>query len=344
MILGRRRTTRDVERGGSAATASGATMTAGGSTVTAGPAAPDAALPGRARRSARTRSRERWFYLLVSPWLVGLVVLQLVPFVAATALGFTSWEPPLAPRWVGLDNLAALAGDGRFARAIVNTAVYGAFTVVPALAIGLGIALLLGGIRRGGTLLRSTVLMPAILAGVATALLWGWILNPRYGLLDAVLGLAGIDGPAWLRDPAWAMAGMVLIGWWNVGINVVVYLVALGAVPRELLDAAALDGAGRMARFRFITWPALLPITFYLAMVNAIAASQVFTPIYVLTRGGPDDATLTTALYVYQAAFGSGQLGYASAMAIVVFLGVVALTGVAFRVAGRRVPFLGADA
>jgi multiple sugar transport system permease protein len=185
--------------------------------------------------------------------------------------------------------------------------------------------------------------MPAVIAGVATALMWGWIFNPRYGLLDGILGLAGIAGPAWLRDPAWALPSMMLIGLWNVGINVVVYLAALGTVPRELHDAAALDGAGAVGRFRHVTWPALLPITFYLAIVNAIGASQVFTPTYVLTGGGPDDATLTTALYIYQTAFAYGELGYASAMAIVVFVAVLALTAVGFRFGGRRVPYLGAE-
>ena len=115
-------------------------------------------------------------------------------------------------------------------------------------------------------------------------------------------------------------------------------------MPRELHDAAALDGAGATARFRYVTWPALLPVTFYLAIVNAIAASQIFTPSYVLTRGGPGDATLTTALYTYQTAFAYGRLGYASMMAVLVFLAVLVLTAIQFRVVGRRVPYLGADA
>jgi ABC-type sugar transport system permease subunit len=263
--------------------------------------------------------------------------------IGAAVLAFASWEPPLAPRWVGLDNLTSLAADPRFAAAVVNTIVYGLATVIPGLALGLGLAMLLGGIRRGGTALRSTVFMPAIVAGVATALMWGWVLNPRFGLLNTLLGLIGIDGPAWLRDAAWAMPSMILIGLWNVGINVVVFLAALSTVPRELHEAAALDGAGAVARFRAVTWPALLPVTFYLAIVNAIAASQVFTPSYVLTGGGPDDATLTTALYIYQVAFARGQLGYASAMAVLVFVAVLALTGLAFRSVGRRVAYLGAD-
>ena len=306
------------------------------------------ARPGTTVRPApsirgRDRSRERWFYLLVAPWLFGLVVLQVLPMLAAAGLSFAEWEPPIAPRWVGLDNVAELVADPRFGSAVVNTLVYGIATVVPGLAIGLGLALLLGPLRRGGTILRTTVFLPAVVAGVATALMWGWVFNPRYGLIDGLLGIVGLQGPSWLRDPAWAMPAMIVIGLWNVGVNVILYIAALGTVPPELHDAAALDGAGSVSRFRYVTWPALLPVTFYLAIVNAIAASQIFTPSYVLTRGGPDDATLTTALYTYQTAFGYGRLGYASAMAIVVFIAVLLLTAIGFRVAGRRVPYLGAE-
>src|SRR4029077_184065 len=169
------------------------------------------------------------------------------------------------------------------------------------------------------------------------------ILNPRFGLLNAILGLVGIRGPAWLQDPAWAMPALIVIGLWNVGVNVVVYLAALSTVPRDLLEAAALDGAGAMARFWAVTWPGLPPITFYLGIVNAIGAFQVFTPTYLLTGGGPDHATLTLALYTYQNAFRFGQIGYASALALGMVVVIVGLTAFQFRVLGRRVAYLGAD-
>lgn len=299
--------------------------------------------PGSGLR-LRLRPRERWFYLLAAPWLVGFVALQLLPVLGATGLALTRWEPPLTPEWVGLGNFVALAADPRFATAVLNTVVYGLGTVIPGLAVGLLLALLLGGLRRGGTLLRATVFLPAVVSGVATALMWGWIFNPRFGLLDALFGVVGLDGPAWLRDPAWAMPAMILMGIWNVGVNVVIYTAALGAVPRDLHEAAALDGAGSAARFRHVTWPALTPVTFYLMVVNAIAAFQLFTPTYLLTGGGPDDATLTTALYTYRTAFDAGQLGLASAMTVVVFAAVLLLTATQFRVLGRRVTYAGADA
>jgi multiple sugar transport system permease protein len=288
-------------------------------------------------------TRERWFYLLISPWLIGLVFLQLLPLVSTALLSLTRWEPPVPPAFVGLGNFASLVADDRFLHSLYNTAVYAVATVVPGLIIGLGLAMLLRSFRRGSAVAQATVVLPAVVAGVATALMWGWIFNPRFGLLNGLLALVGIDGPAWLRDPAWAMPAMVLMGIWNIGVNVVIYIAALNTVPRDLHEAAQLDGAGRVARFWNVTWPALTPITFYLAVVNAIAAFQVFTPAYLLTGGGPEDATLTTALYTYETAFSSGQLGYASAMTLVVLGLIVLLTVGQFRFAGRRVEYSIAD-
>jgi len=289
------------------------------------------------------RPRERWFYLLIGPWLIGLVVFQAAPVAGAAALAFAEWSPPLPIQWVGTANVEAMLADPSFWQALGNTLVYGVGTVVPGLAIGLGLAILLRGQRRGGSILRGAVFLPAVVSGVATALVWGWILNPRFGLLNALLGLVGIQGPAWLRDPAWAMPALIVMGLWNVGINVIVYLAALNAVPRELHEAAALDGAGRAGRFRHVVWPALTPVTFYLAIVNAIGAFQVFTPTYLLTGGGPESSTLTLALYTYQNAFAYGQLGYASALALALVAGLVALTALLFRLAGRRVAYVGAE-
>ncbi|MEW5990231.1 MAG: sugar ABC transporter permease [Chloroflexota bacterium] len=303
--------------------------------------------PGVARRrpwrAPVLRPRERWFYLLIAPWLVGLVVFQAAPITGAAALAFAEWAPPLPIEWVGSANLELMLRDPVFWQSLANTLVYSVGTVVPGLALGLGLALLLRGQRRGGTVLRGAVFMPVVISGVATALVWGWILNPRFGLLNALLGLAGVQGPAWLQDPGWAMPALIVMGLWNVGVNVIVYLAALNAVPRELHEAAALDGAGRAGRFRHVVWPALTPITFYLAIVNAIGAFQVFTPTYLLTGGGPDGSTLTLALYTYQNAFGYGRLGYASALSLALVAALVALTVLQFRLAGRRVAYVGAD-
>ena len=187
--------------------------------------------------------------------------------------------------------------------------------------------------------------MPAVVAGVATALMWGWVLNPRFGLLDGLLGIVGIEGPAWLRDPAWAMPAMVLIGLWNVGVNVVVYIAALGTVPRELHDAAAARrrGLGRALPVRDLARPAaghLLPRHRQrdrrLAGLHADLRPDPRRP----GRRDADDR----AVHRTRRRSPTGRLGYASAMAMVVFVAVLASTAVLFRFGGRRVPYLGADA
>ncbi len=295
------------------------------------------------RRSWALTSNERWFVLFAAPWLVGFIVLQLGPLLASVALAFTDWLPPAPPRFIGLDNFAALASDGRFVHALHNTTIYALFTVVPGLAIGLAVALVLQGRGAARAGMRAAVFLPAVVAGVATTFMWGWVLNPRSGMVNGLLALFGIRGPAWLDDPAWAMPAIVLMGLWNVGVNVVVYAAALNNVRHDLLEAVLLDGGGAWARFRHVVWPALTPVTFYLAIVSAVAAFQVFTPTYVLTGGGPDDATLTTALYTYQEAFGAGRLAYASAMNVVLLVLVLALTFVHFRFGERRVVYGAAE-
>lgn len=292
--------------------------------------------PG-SRPGPLARRRERWFYLLIGPWLIGLVLLQAGPILAGVLLTFGEWPVPQAPRWVGLDNLTELAHDGRFWQTLGNTAVYAVGTVVPGLLVGLGLALLVRRPRRGIGTFRLLFFLPVVVSGVATALLWGWLLNPRFGLAEQGLRMLGIDGPAWFHDPAWAMPALILMSLWSVGVTMLVYVAALNAVPGELHDAAAIDGAGRRGRFRHVTWPLISPVTLYLVVVNVVGAFQVFTPIHLLTGGGPDGATLTLPVHIYQTAFAHGRLGYASALATVLFLLVLALTAVLFRVAGRRV-------
>lgn len=275
--------------------------------------------------------------LLVAPWLIGFVVFQAGPIGVSFLLSLGEWPIPQPPVWVGLDNVQELVVDPLFWRTLANTAVYAAGTVVPGLLIGLGLAMLVRRPRRGVGVFRLVFFLPVLISGVATALLWGWLLNPRFGLAEQALAVLGVDGPAWFFDPAWAMPALILMGLWNVGVTMLVYIAALDAVPGELHDAAAIDGAGRWGRFRHVSWPVLTPVTFYLAVVMTVGAFQVFTPIQLLTGGGPDGATLTLPVYIYQNAFAFGRLGYASALATVLFVVVAGLTLVLFRVAGRRV-------
>lgn len=299
----------------------------------------------RWRRGSRlgpvARVRERWFYLLIIPWLLGFVFFQGGPLLAVVAMSFAEWPLPQPPRFVGLENFAALGQDPLFVRSMANTIYYAAGLVPSGLAVGLALALALREPRRGVRLARTIVFLPAVLSGVATALLWSWVFNPRFGLANRLLAMVGIDGPGWLHSEAWAMPTLILLGLWGVGVNMVVYLAALETVPTELYEAARLDGAGPWGRFRHVSWPLLSPVTFYLGVVNVVGAFQVFTPTYVLTGGGPNDATLTLPLYLYQNAFAYGRLGYAAALAVALLAFVGLLTLAQFRAFERRVFYLG---
>ncbi len=287
------------------------------------------------------RRRECWFYLLVSPWLVGFALFQGGPILWAALLSLAHWPLPLAPRFVGLAQYRALAADALFARTLANTITYVLGTVPAGVALGLGLALLLQRERRGVGLLRGLFFLPVIVPGVAMAFVWGWVFNPRYGAVNALLAAVGLHGPGWLYDEAWAMPTLVLMSLWSVGPNMLVYLAALEDLPRELHEAATLDGAGRWARFRGVTWPLLSPITFFLLVANLVGAFQAFTPGYALTRGGPNNATMTLSLYVYFNAFVWGRLGYASALAMVLFGLTLLSTLAVFRLAERSVFYAG---
>jgi multiple sugar transport system permease protein len=307
---------------------------------------------GQSRKRRRNRSslgplakrRERWFYLLIAPWIVGFVLFQAGPIVGAFLLSFADWPLPQPPSFAGLANFRTLFSDPLFGRTLFNTVYYALGTVPAGIALGLGLALLLNRRRRGTYLFRTVFFLPAVVSGVATVLLWGWVFNSRYGMANALLAQIGIQGPSWLQDEAWAMPALILMNLWNVGINMVVYLAALQGVPLELREAAALDGAGWWARFWNVTWPLISPVSFFLLVANLIGAFQVFTPTYILTRGGPNNSTLTLPLYIYFNAFSWGRLGYASALAVVLSASVLVLTLIQFRFAERWVFYTGGEA
>jgi len=297
----------------------------------------------RNRAGNLARRRERWFYLLISPWLAGFLLFQLTPMVSVFWLSFYEWPFPRAPYFVGFAHVAALFADPLFGRTLFNTLYYAAGTVPAGIALGLALALLLGGGVRGARFLRPLFFLPVIVSGVATTLLWGWIFNPKYGLANNLLGLIGVRGPAWFHDENWAMPALILMSLWSVGINMVVYLAALQNVPRELQEAARLDGAGGWARFMHVIWPLISPATFYLMIVNLIGAFQVFTPMYILTRGGPDHATLLLPLYIYLNVFSYGKMGYGAALSCAALAVILALTLAQFRLARGWVFYAGGE-
>jgi len=282
-------------------------------------------------RLTASRREAITFYLTISPWLIGFVAFTLVPMVISLYLGFTRWDLFSSPRWVGLENYARMANDKLFWQALKVTTIY-TLTYVPAEMIGgLSLALLVNQKVRGVGGFRTIFYLPSVLAGVAYVVLWMWIFNPQGGLLNTLLGYVGIQGPRWLIDPNWALPSLLLMTFWGWGRAMVIYLAGLQGVPSELYEAAAIDGAGDWAKLRRITIPMITPTILFTLILSVISTFQTFTSAFVATNGGPLDATLFYVLYIYRQAFQFFRMGYAAAMAWVLFLIVLTLTLILFR-------------
>lgn len=275
--------------------------------------------------SARFWKKNGTGYLFIAPWLIGFALLQAWPFLASMGLSLTSYDIISPPRWVGFENYRTLfLDDAQFWQSLGVTLRYGAVAVPLGVLVGVGLALLLNLPIRGQTLFRTLFYLPSIMPQVATAVLFAWILNPELGLANGLLKLVGVTGPAWLQDPKWAPWTLVMIAMWGVGGSMVIYLAGLKDVPVQLHEAALIDGAGAFTRLRTVTLPMLSPVIFFNVVMGVIGSFQAFTEAYVMTRGGPDGATTFYALYLFQRAWTFGDMGYACAMAWVLFV-VIAL-------------------
>jgi len=282
-----------------------------------------------------TARRQLQGLAFASPWLIGFTLFIGGPIAASAFYSFTDFNLFQSPDFVGLDNFRAMLDDERFTRSLLNTL----YLTVVGVPLGLGLALLvalaLNADVRGRALYRAVVYLPTIIPIVVATYLWRWLLNAQYGYVNRIIGVFGVDGPTWLEDPAWTKPAVVLMGLWTVGGTAVIYLAALQDVPAERYEAAALDGAGAWARFRYVTWPALTPVTLFQLVVGVIAGMQIFAQPYLLTQsrlnqaaGGPDDSLLTYGTYVFQNAFVHLKMGYASALGWVLFLVTMAITAV----------------
>ncbi|MFI8526238.1 carbohydrate ABC transporter permease [Promicromonospora sukumoe] len=283
----------------------------------------------------RQQTISAWTFLAVPVAL--FVVFLLLPVVMAIGLSLTDYSVIGDFEWVGLDNYARIAGDPIFWVAVRNTALYTVLYVPAGLLVALGTALLLNRSTRVARVFRTLFYIPVVSSTVATAAIWFWLLNPQYGLLNAVLGWFGIDGPAWLYESRWAMIAIVMMSVWaGFGANMIIYLGALQGVPRELTDAARVDGAGAYRVFWHVTRPAISRATFLILTLLLIAAFQVFDQAYVLTKGGPGNSTLTLVYYIYDRGFGRLEMGYASALSFVLFLVILVFSVANARATGRE--------
>jgi multiple sugar transport system permease protein len=300
------------------------------------------ALPQTRRRFSRVARERAEFYLAIAPWIVGFVGFTGGPILASIYFSFTDWNVLTAPRWVGLDNYRELiAVDPIFWVALYNTAFYTVGHVPLTLAVALGAALLVNRRVPFIPFFRTVYYLPTVTAGVAVSILWLWIFNPEFGLVNYALGMVGIQGPGWLFSKEWAKPALIIMSAWGFGEAMVILLAGLQGVPEHLYEAARIDGAGTWAEFRHVTLPMVSPVIFFVLVVSIINSFQVFTNVWVMTRGGPADATLMYVLQMYLKAFSDLKMGYTSAMAWILFAIVLALTLLQFRFANRWVYYEG---
>ncbi len=287
------------------------------------------------------RKEQRAAYLFLSPWLIGLILFWLVPIVASLLLSFSEWNIIGDIEWVGLDNYRDMIDDRTFWVSIRVTLKYLILSVPLYIGAGLLLSLVLNLKIRGINVFRTILFLPAVLSGVAVAVLWVALLNPDVGALNELLRSIGIDDPPrWLDSPTWAVPSVVLVGMWGIGGGAIIYLAGLQNISAQLYEAALLDGAGAWQRFRYVTLPMITPTLLFVLLTSLIEAFQVFDLAYVLSRGGTQgigDSLQFYLINLYNEAFVNGEYGYASALAWVLVLAAAAVILVIFRTSGRWV-------
>lgn len=271
------------------------------------------------------------FYLAIAPWLVGFILFTAGPMLISLWTSFTDWDLLTDPQWVGLENYRSLATDPTFIQSIKVTLAYTAAYVPLDLVGGLLLALLVRPRLRGIGIYRTIFYLPTVFSGVAFVVVWLWMLNPNGGLINLVLRWFGIEGPRWLLDPKYALWSLVMMSFWGWGRSMALYLGGMQSIPGELYEAAAMDGAGSFRQFFKITLPLLSPIIFFNLVLSIISTFQSFTSAFVATNGGPLDSTLFLVLYIYRQAFEYFHMGYAAALAWVLFAIILVLTLVLLR-------------
>jgi multiple sugar transport system permease protein len=272
-------------------------------------------------------------YIFISPNIIVFAAFMLFPILFAFYMSFHEWSLIGVPQFNGLDNYVRMVHDELFWQSLGHTVVFTAGTVPTSIALGLAAAMLLNRELPARGLLRSVIFLPVIVSGVVTALVAAWIFNDNYGVINSLLKAAGLEPIPWLSSPTWAMPSLIITTLWiRIGFCMVVYLAGLQGIPSEYYDAAQVDGASGWRQFRHITWPLLVPTTFLLLVINVIFSFHVFDLIYVMTGGGPGFSTTVLVQYIYESAFASREMGYASAMGIVLYLLIVVLTVFQWRV------------
>ncbi len=287
-----------------------------------------------------------WGYLFISPWLLGFLIFTAGPMLTSLYLSFCKYDLHTLT-WVGTKNYEVLLtrdAGGLFWKSLTNTALYVLFSVPIGLTGSLLVAMLLNQKVKGIALFRTLFYLPSLVPAVASALIWQWVFHPDAGLLNYGLGRVGVDGPDWLQDPKTALSSLIIMSLWGIGGGrMIIFLAGLQGISDELYEASSLDGAGAWHQFRHVTIPMLSPTIFFNLVLGIIGSFQVFTSAYVMTGGGPNNATLMYVLYLYRNAFVYFKLGKASAMAWILFVILLVFTIIQFKSASKWVYYEGAE-
>lgn len=293
------------------------------------------------RHLPRHRGQLAWAALFVGPAVLGFLFFKLVPILASFFIALTNWTVANSPSFVGTANFERLIQDRLFWKSLQVTAYYAVFSVPASMAFALLLALLLNQKLPAQRLFRTIFYLPSVMPVIVTSVLWLWMFNPDLGLLNALLADIGLPRTLWIYSEGGAIPSLVFMSIWHVGPMMIIFLAGLQGVPRTLYEAVEIDGGGVVARFRHVTLPMLTPTILFNLVISAIGALQTFTQSYVMTDGGPNNASLFMVFYIYRTAFKDTNMGYASALAWVLFVIIAAISFLLLKTSNRWVYYEG---
>lgn len=270
-------------------------------------------------------------YLFILPWLLGFLIFLAGPMLASLYFSFTHYELVKLPTWIGLQNYRNAFQDPLVWQSLKVSAIYSVVVVPLGLVFSFVVALLLNQSVKALSFFRSVYYLPVLIPAAISSVLFGWLFNPQFGLINEALALVHIQGPLWLASTKWALPALMLMNLWGIGGPMLIYLAGFQGIPTDLYEAASIDGAGALRRFRHVTIPMVTPVIFFNLLLGIIGSFQSFTGAYILTAGGPVNATLFYLLYLYQNAFQNFRMGYASALAWILFVIILLLSLLVLR-------------
>ncbi|MCL2248240.1 MAG: sugar ABC transporter permease [Oscillospiraceae bacterium] len=283
------------------------------------------------------RSQRKWGYVFIAPCIIGLIAFNFGPMLFSMGISFTQWNIITPPEFVGLDNYRQMLDDQLIRISLRQTAYYTLLTVPLITIVHFFTAVLLNTGIKGISIFRTVFYIPSIVPIVAASALWMHIFNPMFGLLNNILRMLGLPTQGFISTPEGAVPALSIMAVWAAGNAMVIYLAGLQNVPRQLYEACEIDGGNAVQKFKHITLPLMTPIIFYNVIMAIISSMQVFTQAFIMTNGGPNNATMFFSLLLYQTAFRFGQMGYAAAMSWILFIIIALLTFLVFKTSGRWV-------